>query len=305
MKFILSIVLAGLLSFKAVSAQVNLVPNNSFEQYDTCPQNISKVHYATGWWEVNKTPDYFNSCSTQPWWISYDVPKNGFGYQNGYDGSAYIGIATYDFTSNYREIIGCALLDSLVTGSLYKVSMRVSRAEEWPMASNNIGILFSNKIYNASNTAPIENSPSVWSSGIVTDTAEWVLLEWDYIPDSSYRYAYVGNFFDDAHTDTAMYFPQISHTYYFIDDIQVLCPPTNCKSPENMVSVHYNDENKTLEFEGNLTKLARVEMFDMLGKMVLRKNPISTVDVSLLPTATYVVALDFHNKVERHKLFIH
>ena len=41
---------ALLLSVANVKAQVNLVPNPSFEDYDTCPDFTSQISRAIGWW---------------------------------------------------------------------------------------------------------------------------------------------------------------------------------------------------------------------------------------------------------------
>jgi OOP family OmpA-OmpF porin len=68
-------------------AQINLVPNPSFEIYNTCPNSGGQITYATGWFTATLgSPDYFNSCSA-----GYGVPSNGFGYSNAQDGNAYAG----------------------------------------------------------------------------------------------------------------------------------------------------------------------------------------------------------------------
>ena len=46
-----------------LKAQVNLVPNPSFEEYDTCPDLLDRVQYATHWMNFGNSPDYYNSCS--------------------------------------------------------------------------------------------------------------------------------------------------------------------------------------------------------------------------------------------------
>jgi hypothetical protein len=47
------------------SSAQNLVPNGSFEQYDTCPTNVNgtSLQYANSWVNPNAgTPDYYNAC---------------------------------------------------------------------------------------------------------------------------------------------------------------------------------------------------------------------------------------------------
>jgi hypothetical protein len=43
----------------------NLVPNYSFEVYDTCPYQGSQIYFAIPWKGVTtNSTDYYNGCST-------------------------------------------------------------------------------------------------------------------------------------------------------------------------------------------------------------------------------------------------
>ena len=63
---------------KLISAQ-NLVPNPSFEHYDSCPDFYSELSYATGWLAFSPSPDYFNSCDLSQF---VGCNKNFAGMQN-------------------------------------------------------------------------------------------------------------------------------------------------------------------------------------------------------------------------------
>jgi OOP family OmpA-OmpF porin len=187
------------------SAQ-NLVPNSSFEEYYVCPDNTSQVDSSVSWHSVLNTPDYFVTCSPYP----VCIPDNLCGYQYPFDGNAYMGIITYDWYFTYwKEIIGTQLLDTLVPGNNYHFSMRVSRGN-WTnqsyncSASNNIGVRFTTKPYSASFPPPINNTATLNTDTIVKDTLNWILLSWNFTADSAYNYIYIGNFFDNAHTDTVV-----------------------------------------------------------------------------------------------------
>jgi len=73
----------------------NLIVNGDFEDYTTCPWALSQLDFAQYW--INPTtvnggtPDYYNACCTSTW---VGVPKNNFGFQNAYSGSAYGGVIT-------------------------------------------------------------------------------------------------------------------------------------------------------------------------------------------------------------------
>src|SRR5271157_5345469 len=76
----------------------NLVPNPSFEQYDTCPNSSGQINYAKYWFQGGPgNPDYFNICSsTLPYpGNQFSVPQNAWGYQFAYEGNAYCGEYSY------------------------------------------------------------------------------------------------------------------------------------------------------------------------------------------------------------------
>jgi hypothetical protein len=79
-------------------AQVNLVPNGSFEQHNKCPNDISTVaregmpqEYVFDWIAPTfGTTDYFHACA-----FIASVPKNFAGYQPAADGEAYCGLFVF------------------------------------------------------------------------------------------------------------------------------------------------------------------------------------------------------------------
>jgi len=111
-----------LLSFKG-NAQVNLVPNPSFEIYTSCPTSANQLAFANQWQNPTTwgTPDYYNGCSA-----TFGVPSYcncSSIYQNPLTGNAYTGIYCYDKISiNAREYLQVELNDSLHLGHCYIVS---------------------------------------------------------------------------------------------------------------------------------------------------------------------------------------
>ncbi len=72
----------------------NLVPNLSFEQFDTCPDNFGQIYYAGNWYSAGITPDYFNACDPTN---GVSVPKNVVGFQYARTGVAcWMGEWTYE-----------------------------------------------------------------------------------------------------------------------------------------------------------------------------------------------------------------
>ena len=221
-------------------AQGNLVPNASFEEHWNCPvqsgftANSKPLHWEKWLW----SPEYFHSCAgtlgTGDSLIS--VPLNGMGFQYGFDGDAYLGMATYK--DNFREYVGCELLEPLVVGQTYHLSFHANMATggtywnpKW--ASNNVGMLFTmeHNIWTGLSGPPFpfRNYAHLHSTEVITDTANWTLVSGTFIADSAYLYLVLGNFFEDALTDTVhVAGPTSSAAYYFIDGVCVTAGPAGC-----------------------------------------------------------------------------
>ena len=60
----------------------NLVPNPSFEDYCSCPDNSGQVYRAIGWTSFGNSSDYFNCCAPPG---AQSVPLNPSGYQCAVD----------------------------------------------------------------------------------------------------------------------------------------------------------------------------------------------------------------------------
>ena len=187
----------------SLKAQVNLVPNPSFEETDSCPNYLGEIENAIGWWSSKPSPDYFHSCGAQ----SLSIPYNNFGYQDVVDGNAYAGFWAYGF-GNARECISTELNEPMVIGKRYIFSVNVNRADFYshpflyPNAScNKLGVIFSTEEFNLNNPIPINNWAHIYSDSVIQDTINWITIQGSFISDDFYSYINIGNFFDDNHTD--------------------------------------------------------------------------------------------------------
>src|ERR1017187_6258780 len=75
--------------FKFSFAQINLVQNGSFEQFTHCINTNGEVDSCIGWHAIKNSPDYFNSCTN---YFGATVPYNYCGYQEPFEGHAYMGL---------------------------------------------------------------------------------------------------------------------------------------------------------------------------------------------------------------------
>jgi hypothetical protein len=222
----------------------NLVPNPSFELTDTCPNTccFPPGDRPLHWNRWDQSPDYFNACAGDLGGIDtlMDVPQNGFTWQYAHDGEAYVGMTCYE-PNDFREHVGALLLEPLVVGQTYYVSYWVNLATEglyWETrwACNNQGLLFTmdEHLWSGQTGSVPEfvprNYAHVNNSFVITDSANWTLVSGNFVADSAYRYIVLGNFFNDAMTDTVHLNPSLPSwaAYYLYDDICVSPTPGHC-----------------------------------------------------------------------------
>lgn len=304
MKYKLLILFLFLTSF--LFAQQNLVPNPSFEIYSICPDHLNQIQYAQNWEPYTVSTDYYNECADN----AVSVPINFCGYQNAFDGNAYAGLIIAHgggSTNNYREYIGCTLLDSLVINQKYFLSFKVSPSNYNLNFANNIGLLFSNKSYlNFGPNWPydsifIKNYSHLHSNSVITDTLNWTIISGSFIADSSYKYLIIGNFYDDTHTTVINTGYYVSSAYYYIDDLCVSTDSLLCNSTYSVnqnsiskinVKCYPNPAQTELNIDYNLKSESYFELYDILGakRKVVLLDYISNykkIDLSELNSGLY------------------
>ena len=103
----------------------NLVTNGDFEDFKKCPNDISQLSRANGWFSPSKgTSDYFNACSKNG---MISVPKNISGRAFAHSGNAYVGIGMFwdNIDKVNYEFIQTKLKRELTMNTLYCISFYV------------------------------------------------------------------------------------------------------------------------------------------------------------------------------------
>ena len=234
-----------------VSFGQNLVPNHSFEEYDTC-RVFNDVYYPDngpiGWFSAGWTPDHFLSCL--PYGSFNGVPLNAWSFQYPQDGECYAGVMTYREFPEGREYFMTQLIEPLVVGEEYYASFYAS--PEWGsaapspghyLATSGIGMIFTTQPHQWELNDPIPeplNYAHVYSQAIITDTVGWTLVSGSFVADSAYQYVMLGNAFDNANTDTLHFADQQSVPVggMLIDNICVSHTPGGCPLAQS-VSDHW------------------------------------------------------------------
>ncbi len=274
----------------SLKAQVNLVPNPSFEEYNNCPSNLSQVETSLlGWWESKGSPDYFNTCGDQ----AVSIPNNVFGYQNITNGYAYAGFWAYaSFENTARECISTELSEPMIIGKPYLFSMKVNRTNlESNSSCNKLGVIFSTEHFNSNNVIPINNWAHIYSDSLITDTLNWITIEGSFISDESYIYINIGNFFDNNHTDILM--DTIGTTnyygsYYYLDDVSVTLDTTTAipetEKPKLKIFPNPAGNQITVEQLSVTGNQLSVEVYDWVGRLVSQsvvQGQTSTIPLNL------------------------
>lgn len=214
------------------SGAQNLVPNGDFEDYTQCPDYVSQIDRASGWFRPTEgTSDYFHACLGVPWSLS--VPDNSFGNEAAHSGDGYAGF--YCFYANDaagvpgdddREYVTHALAQPLVPGSTYAVEFFVSLADASKYAVRDIGALLSMSPPLRSDEFAIEGDPQVTNStlALMDEKDGWTRINGCFVADSAYGYITIGNFHPaatTAYTEMSTEYPLTFYSYYFVDDVSV------------------------------------------------------------------------------------
>lgn len=213
-------------------AQVNLVPNPSFESISSCPTNYSQTQLAIGWDTLKAGggggPDIFNKCANPSnffgvpnnlYSISFQYPRSGVSYSN-------MGWYVNSTTMLQREYIQTKLTQPLTVGKTYCVKFYVSLTNRSQYAIDELGAYFDDGSISAPYYAPAIASPQIKSpTGIFySDTLNWMKVEGLYTATSNYEYLTLGNFRTQAATNYTLVYPSSSGIIaeYYMDDVSVI-----------------------------------------------------------------------------------
>ena len=217
------------------AAQVNLVPNPSFELLVGCPDLGGQIFFAEPWFSATTTgtPDLFNACSSE---LTMGVPYNRSGkyYQPSRTGNGYAGILVYNHHGNpgTREYIETPLIQNLKDGEQYYMRFFVSASNSLfkvaPCYCDGIGATFTNSKYeNNTGNLPVltDLKPAIDNTGkILSDTVNWTSVSgcFNNIGETK-NFLIIGNFRDNANTLASLgcdlTFP--NNSYLYIEDVGV------------------------------------------------------------------------------------
>ena len=237
------------------SAQINLVPNPSFEDTvgTNCWQQMGLSSLVTKNWYSSSnfgSPDYFNICanfsSGNPPPVESSVPTNCKGYQQPKTGNAYAGCGIYvvytptDSVNIETEPFSVKLKDTLKKNHCYYAEFYVSLANISDIAINQVSMYLTNSTFTTvilSYTNTIQPQIQWDTTQYFTDTLNWVKISGTFIAQGGEQYLTISNFKDGAHLKktfmnswiyptncTIATNPHVS--YIYVDDVSLYELPT-------------------------------------------------------------------------------
>lgn len=264
-----------------IDAQVNLVPNPSFEVYTSCPTGASQISLATPWQGVTtNSTDYWNSCAVMGSGIS--VPSDGGGgFQFARTGSAYAGIWAYMGCYYYREYMQVKLDSVLELDSCYYVEFYCNLYNQSYYGINKMAAALSNTAISSTISGPgstLVFTPQIVSNQFIIDTLNWVKVSGYYKANGGEQYITIGNFDTCTNTDTLGIGSGSADAYYLIDDVTVKkvvgCDTTlgvheiSNAGPLFDLYPNPNNGNMVLKYSLKSSDKAEMRIYDITGKLI-------------------------------------
>jgi len=270
--------------FNTLSAQ-NLVKNPSFEDFDSCPEELGNIENDVPYWSKSSegTTDYFNVCSDR-----LGIPKNFNGSQVAEFGTGYAGLYL-SAPNDYREYLQGELAEPLIRGKKYEVSFYISLAEKSRNAIRDIGVLFSEKQikqetrkaltqHQDNNKNNDYNFAEVRNWAYFADKKGWMLVQTDFIAKGTEKYLTLGNFRDNARSKLKKLNGEKAAAYYYLDQVSVV--DYNSKYPFNELELNKTYVLENVLFPTDVFQLnnnSKKELDDLYASLKNNKNLFVTV----------------------------
>jgi OmpA-OmpF porin, OOP family len=208
----------------------NLVPNPSFEQFDSRPTEISQLYLARPWKSLavsgNEPAELFTGGAL----ARVSVPTNFNGTEPAHSGTAYAGFIPFSKMEDeqYREFFITTLQEPLEAGCTYRAACFVSLAERAHWAADGIQILLSARAPLLAQRGYTLAQPQVSAPQVITQTEGWVEVSGMFRASGGERMLTIGNFQLSEDTDVRRRLAKGKDkeagdiAYYYLDDVSVV-----------------------------------------------------------------------------------
>lgn len=296
MRIIIFFTIIGSCFLSNLSIAQNLIQNPSFESQRCCPDSYSQFHCTNNWRQPTKgTSDYYSGCENRFYSPEAKVPDNFFGTQEAYEGISYTGIYTF-YNDSYREYMEIKLDEPMTKNQRYGFSIQVSLADNAGVAIQSLGVSFSDTLVVQPDLfftlrlphEKLENKTKTHLS----DKENWTEMYIDYTAKGGEQFVVIGNFLDNAQTDTITAdtatttdFDKFT-AYYYLDNVCLAKWET-----DNTCACFNNGEPPITEQKFvELKKVIKENPPKVGDKFILKNIYFETAKATLLPES--YVSLD-------------
>lgn len=318
----LHLVLVALLMTGVTRAQ-NLVPNGSFEEYDTECENGVGPNSVVAWEEVScgLLFGYAHACNN-PFANGGGVPYGGLGFQFAQDGDGFISTWTLRMNSqggfpdgNPQKYATVELTDPLGAGQHYCLQLWVNMADSSCYRTGAfhalVGYGFPN-VCNYQDTAWDTYATATWDiSGV--DTANWTLLEAEFDANGGEDNLTLGGFQEADEIDSVLVADHSALLggllgIYFIDNVRLWACNVGVEEREGAATLELypNPASDVL----NMVLPARwrgglLELFAADGRRVLSERLSgASVDLGEVGSGEYLVRLSGEGRVRMGRVTV-
>ncbi len=213
-----------------------------------------------------------------------------------------------------REYIQTELLQTLIGGRTYEVKFYVSAADSGKYASNDIGCYLSTNQINSNDLQFLPFTPQVSNQPLLnplSDASAWIEVSDTFISIGGEKYITIGNFKDDAHTDTTHFNPDTisrNASYHYIDDVSVTCLDCFLSSSNirnDLVTITPNPASDYIKI--NYRERYSLDILNVNGEVVFHDNVQEqnfTTDIHSLPSGLYFLIFNGLNNLIVKKIVI-
>ena len=213
----------------------NLVPNPSFEYFTSCPK-YQEFYKLTPWCGLSGGEDSYNVCFNTvggPGGTGVPYASSGFQYPRTGNGFGSIEIIRMGVgVQNDREYLQVPLTNTLQIGKTYCGAMYLNLNNTSKYTTDKAGMSFSSNPYICNQAfptplviPPINVVPQIAnpSGNFITDTLNWMEVYGTFTATGNEHYLTIGNFYNDAATNTVVVNPSSGYTvtYFLIDDVSL------------------------------------------------------------------------------------
>lgn len=317
--------------FKINEAQINIVPNSSFEDtMQTCSNamylSVSKFWYSPS----NTSPDYFSTNANKYGYPYYStVPNSCYGYQQPRTGSAFAGIGTYivtnypDTTHYFSEYISIELTDSLKSSHIIYAEFYISLANLCEYGTNRIGLLLTQTQFTTSLgsfTNTIQPQIEFDTTQFFIDTLNWVKVSGTFTAQGGEKYLTIGSFKDgdyikktkinSSFTSSCSLPADHKFSYLYIDDVKLYDSTTigiKENEKDDLINLYPNPASTFLNIDIKHNNKLELQLYNVIGELVLSKelDNHTVLDIGNLANGVYMYKLlDKTSNVKTGKLLI-